>query len=179
MALKPTIYKFRINLTDMNRDHYDTLSLTVAQHPSENSERMMARVLALCLNANQQLQLTKGISSTDEPDIWSKSLDGQIVAWIEVGEPDVERVKKATRLAQQVSVYSFNTKADVWWQQNQTKLAQLAVEVVQFDYAGIQAFAQLLQRTLDMSIMLSGDNAYISTEQAQCEVPWQTLQTQN
>lgn len=69
MALKPTIYKFRIALTDMNRDHYDTLNLTVALHPSETEERMMARVLAYCLNAHPQLQFTKGISTANEPDI--------------------------------------------------------------------------------------------------------------
>ncbi|MEZ8383527.1 YaeQ family protein, partial [Vibrio splendidus] len=26
MALKPTIYKFRISLTDMNRDYYDSFN---------------------------------------------------------------------------------------------------------------------------------------------------------
>lgn len=50
MALKPTIYKARIDLADLNSNHYDSLQLTIAQHPSETRERMMARVLVYSLN---------------------------------------------------------------------------------------------------------------------------------
>ncbi len=102
MALKPTIYKFNISLSDINRNYYDTLNLTVAQHPSENPERMMARVLAFCLNAQELLVFTKGLSEPDVPDIWVRTLDDQVALWIDVGEPAVERIKKATRLAKSV-----------------------------------------------------------------------------
>lgn len=95
MALKPTIYKFRVALTDMNRDYYDSLNLTVALHPSENQQRMMARLMAFCLNASPELQFTKGLSTIEEPDIWEKSLDDQTLVWIDIGEPDVDRVKKS------------------------------------------------------------------------------------
>ncbi len=176
MALKPTIYKFRIALTDMNRDYYDSFNLTIAQHPSENQERMMARVLAFCLNATPDLQFTKGLSSIEEPDIWLKSLDDQIQIWIEVGEPDSDRIKKATRLAKQVQVYSFNTKSDVWWLQNQAKFAQLNASISRFDHQGIQAMTQMVERTLDLGVMLSGNTAYISSDDKQCEVNWETLQ---
>ncbi|WP_105901752.1 YaeQ family protein [Vibrio gangliei] len=176
MALKPTIYKFRIALTDMNRDYYDSFNLTIAQHPSENQERMMARVLAFCLNASADLQFTKGLSSIEEPDIWLKSLDDQIQMWIEVGEPDSDRIKKATRMAKQVQVYSFNTKSDVWWLQNQAKFAQLNASISRFDHQGIQAMTQMVARTLDLGVMLSGNTAYISSDDKQCEVNWETLQ---
>ncbi|MFV0576767.1 MAG: YaeQ family protein [Vibrio sp.] len=175
MALKPTIYKFRIALTDMNKDYYDTLNLTIAQHPSENEARMMARILAFCLNAHEDLQFTKGLSSIEEPDIWLKSLDDQIQLWIEVGEPDPERVKKATRLAKKVKIYSFNTKSDVWWNQNQAKLTQYNADIVQFDHQGIQDFTQMLSRTVDLGVMLSGNTAYISSDSSQCEVSWNIL----
>lgn len=176
MALKPTIYKFRIALTDMNRDYYDSFNLTIAQHPSENEERMMARIVAFCLNASQELQFTKGLSSIEEPDIWVKSLDDQIELWIEAGEPDPERIKKATRLAKQVKVYSFNTKSDVWWKQNMAKFNALNATIIRLDHQGIQAFSQMTERTLDLGIMLSGNTAYISTEKQQCEINWETLQ---
>ncbi|WP_086981361.1 YaeQ family protein [Vibrio aphrogenes] len=176
MALKPTIYKFRIALTDINRDYYDSFNLTVAQHPSENEERMMARIVAFCLNAHQDLQFTKGLSSIEEPDIWLKTLDDQIELWIEAGEPDPERVKKATRLAKQVKIYSFNNKSDVWWKQNQSKLSALNVNIVRLDYQGIQAFSQMIARTLDLGIMLSGNTAYVSSDDKQCEISWETLQ---
>lgn len=118
MALKPTIYKFRINLTDMNRDYFDTISITTALHPSEKLERLAARLLAFCLHAQPDLAFTKGLSSTEEPDIWKKEYDDSISVWIDVGEPEAERIKKASRQAKQVAVYSFNSKSAVWWEKN-------------------------------------------------------------
>lgn len=112
MALKPTIYKLRISLSDLNRNYYDTLNLTLAQHPSETLERMMVRALAFCINAQEHLVFTKGLSEIDEPDIWVRTLDDRIALWIEVGEPSVERVKKAGQKAKTVKIYCFNAKAD-------------------------------------------------------------------
>lgn len=175
MALKPTIYKFRIALTDINNDHYDSLNLTVAQHPSENNERMMARVLAYCLNAQPDLQFTKGLSSIEEPDIWVKSLDDQLLHWIEAGEPDFDRVKKASRIAKRVSIYNFNTKTDVWWKQNQTKFATLNAEIFRLDPAGVVESTKMIARTLDLGVMISGNTIYLSTDALQCEVTWEML----
>lgn len=170
MATKPTIYKFTIALSDMNRDVYESLNLTVALHPSETPERMLARVLAFCLNAREGLKFTKGISSPDEPDIWARSLHDSVELWIEVGEPVPERVKKATRLAPKVKIYSFNSKAGVWWTQNQDRLAELNVEVVQFNWPEIQRFAALLDRTLDLSVSISGNSVFVSSAKGDCEV---------
>jgi len=74
MAIKPIIYKLRIALSDLERNYYDSLSLTVALHPSETIERMMARVIAYCINAQEGLAFTKGLSAVDEPDIWVRTL---------------------------------------------------------------------------------------------------------
>ncbi len=175
MALKPTIYKLRINLSDLDRDHYDTLNLTIAQHPSETLERMMARVLVFCINAQEHLAFTKGLSAVDEPDIWARSLDDQLALWIDVGEPAFDRIKKATRLAATVKVYSFNSKSDVWWSQLQAKLSTLNAAVFQLDWTGIQALATLVQRTMDFSVTISGDSAYFATELGECEVSWKAL----
>lgn len=176
MAIKPTIYKFRISVSDMNRDVYDTLNLTVAMHPSENLERMMSRVLAYCLNTQEFLEFTKGLSAIEEPDIWLKTLDDQLMLWIDIGEPAVDRIKKATRLARAVKVYSFNSKSDVWWEQNQAKLKDLKVDIYRLDNKEIQTLAGLVKRTMDMSVTITGDSAYIATEQGECEVNWMTLQ---
>ena len=111
MALKPTIYKAKINLSDINRNIYQALSLTIAQHPSETLERMMVRVLAFCLNADENLTFTKGLSAVEEPDIILKSLSDSTMLWIDVGEPSADRIKKATRIAEVVKVYSFNSKS--------------------------------------------------------------------
>ncbi len=178
MALKPTIFKLKISLSDLNRNYYDTLNLTIAQHPSENIERMMVRVLAFCINAQEHLTFTRGLSSVEEPDIWARTLDNQISLWIDVGEPAVDRIKKATRVSSSVKVYSFNSKSksDVWWNQGQEKFKQLNVSIYQFQWQSIQSLAALVQRTMDFSVTLTGDSAYIATELGECEIPWLVLQ---
>lgn len=176
MALKPTIYKLRIALSDLNRGYYDTLNLTVAQHPSESLERMMVRVLAYCINAQEQLVFTKGVSAVDEPDIWAHTLDNTLALWIDVGEPTVDRVKKASRLASETKVYSFNSKSDVWWTQGRSEFSRLSASVYQFPWQDIQALATLVERTMDLSVTISGDSAYVATALGECEIPWVVLQ---
>ncbi|CAH0536353.1 YaeQ family protein [Vibrio marisflavi] len=177
MALKPTIYKFRISLSDLNTNHYDSLSLTVAQHPSENNQRMLARVLAYCLNSQHSLKFTKGLSTTEQPDMWSHSLDDIILLWIDVGEPDVDRIKKASRKAEQVKVFSFNTKSDLWWEQNQRQIADFAnVEVHQFEPGAIEEVAQSLVRGMEMSVMISDESIFIDTDAGSYNLVWKKLQ---
>ncbi|PSJ18617.1 YaeQ family protein [Nitrosomonas supralitoralis] len=175
MALKPTIYKFKIALTDLNRNHYDTLNLTIAQHPSETLERMMVRMLAFCINAQESLSLTKGLSTAEEPDLWAHTPDGRIALWIDVGEPAPDRIKKATRLAQTVKVYSFNSKSNVWWIQEQAKFNSLTAAIFQFQWDNIQALAKLTQRTMDISVTISEESAYVATKSGECEIDWVLL----
>ncbi len=176
MALKPTIFKFKISLSDLNRHHYDTLSLTVAQHPSETGERMMVRVLAFCLNAQEHLAFTQGLSAVDEPDIWARTLGGELALWIDVGEPAADRIKKASRLAKVVKIYSFNSKSNAWWSQVEDQFNKLPVSVYQFEWQQVQVLTALLERTMDLSITITGDSAYVATAAGECEVDWLTLQ---
>lgn len=176
MALNATIYKFALSISDLNRDYYDSMQLTVAQHPSENAERMMVRVLAYCLEACEGLAFTKGLSTPETPDIWAKSLDDQINLWVEVGEPAADKLKKATRLAKKVKVYTFNSKSDVWWSQEQKKLDGLNVNVIQFPWEQVQAVTALLSRTITMSVTISGDSIFVNADNGDAEVHWVWLQ---
>lgn len=163
-------------MSDLNKHYYETLNLTVAQHPSETVERMMVRVLVFCLNAAPDLQLTKGLSEVDEPDLWSKALDDSIKKWIEVGEPDPERIKKACRKAEQVLVYSFNTKSDVWWKQSADKFNQLNAEYFQLQWADISKLCALIERNMECSITISEDSAYVAAKSGECNLTWKTLE---
>lgn len=176
MAVKPTIYKCKIALSDLNRNYYDSLNLTIAQHPSETLERMMVRVLAFCINAQEYLEFTKGLSAVDEPELWVRTLDGQLSLWIDVGEPTVDRVKKATRLAQTVKIYCFNTKSDVWWDQGRAQFNGLNASIFRFEWKSIQSLTALVQRTMDLSVTITGDSAYVAAESGECEVAWVVLQ---
>lgn len=176
MALKPTIYKLKVALSDLDREVYDTLNLTLARHPSETLERMMVRVLAFCFNAQDQLVFCKGLSDTEEPDLWAHSLDGNLELWVDVGEPATDRIKKATRVASAVKVYCFNTKASTWWELNRDSLNGLSASIMQFKWNEIQALANMVERTMDISITISDGSAYVATEQGECEVSLRLLQ---
>jgi uncharacterized protein YaeQ len=176
MALKPTIYKLKLALSDLDRGVYESLNLTVARHPSETLERMVVRILAFSLNAREQLTFCKGLSDTEEPDIWRHSLDGTLELWIDVGEPAPERIKKATRIATEVKVYCFNHKASTWWELNREAFAALPASVIQFQWPEIQALAKLMDRTLDASITITDGAIYVATESGECELATSQLQ---
>lgn len=122
MALKATIYKASLQVSDMDRNYYGEHSLTLARHPSETDERMMVRVLAFALNAHEHLAFGKGLSDTDEPDLWQKDLTGSIVHWIDVGQPDEKRLIRAGGRADRVTVYAYGRGADLWWEANAERL---------------------------------------------------------
>ena len=152
MASKSTIFKIELQIADLDRHYYHTHSLTVARHPSETDERMMVRVLAFANHASEQLGFGKGLSTEDEPDLWSKTLTDEIELWIEVGQPDEKRVRRACGRAQQVCVYCYGGHvADSWWQHHQRKLKQLDKLVVyNIPEAASQAMTGLVERTMHL-----------------------------
>lgn len=175
MALKPTIYKFAISLSDMDRDYYDSLNITVAQHPSETLVRMSARLLAYCIHVGPTLEFTRGVSAVDEPDLWARDLDDQIRLWIDVGEPSLERIKKGTHRAEASLIYTFNTKSDVWWRKIGSEVMALGVKVYRLDIAQLDALVSLLNRTNQLGITISEQTVGIATDEGYCEVSWEVL----
>ncbi len=123
MAISATINKVSLNIADMERHYYQTHEITAAQHPSETDFRFMMRMIAFAFNANENLSFTKGLSSEDEPEIWQKSLIDDIELWIDFGQLDDKRIRKACGRADQVIIYTYNEgKASVWWEQIKNKL---------------------------------------------------------
>ncbi len=123
MALKATIFKVDLEVADMDRGYYGSHALTIARHPSETNERMMIRVLAFALCAHERLEFGGGVSTADEPDLWRRSLSGEIEEWIELGQPDPRRIQKACGRADGVRVYLYGgMKAATWWEQERAGL---------------------------------------------------------
>ena len=114
MALKATIFKADLQIADMDRNYYQDHALTLARHPSETDERMMVRLLAFAIHADEALTFTKGLFDTEEPDLWQKDLTGAIQLWIEVGQPDEKRILKACGRSEQVIVYSYGATSHIW-----------------------------------------------------------------
>jgi uncharacterized protein YaeQ len=104
VALTATIYHFEIDLSDVDRGVYQKLDLRLAQHPSESMRFLLARAIAYCLFYEEGISFSKGLSTTDEPAIWVKDLQGNVTLWLEVGSPSPERLHKASKAAPRVVV---------------------------------------------------------------------------
>ena len=171
MALKPTIYKAQIQLADSDRNVYETLSLTLAKHPSETLERMCVRLLAYCMNSTRGLAFTRGLSTAEEPDLWQHSDSGEIEHWIEVGQPEEPRLRKACGRARQVSVYAFTKNADTWWKLNGGVISALPhLSVWQFDWEEIVRASTMIDRTAQLSISIAGGTIYLDNSGISCSV---------
>ncbi len=167
MAIKATIYKAQVQVTDLERHYYEPINLTIAKHPSETDERMMVRLLVFILNAHEHLQMTKGLSSDEEPDIWQVNLAGEIDLWIELGLPDEKRVRKASGRAKAVKVYTYGGgAADIWWQKNQTKLNRANnLGVINLNQDSVGEMAQLVQRTMELQCTIDDGEVWLTDGQ--------------
>ena len=161
MAIGATIYKAELNIADMDRHYYHQHDLTVAMHPSENAFRLMARIIVFAHNASEQLTFTKGLSTDDEPDLWSKSLSDEIDLWIDFGQVDEKRIRKACGRAKQVRIYTYdNRKADIWWQQTAGKLKRH--ENLSVYHLHTNALETLIDRKMQLQCQIQDDEIYIS-----------------
>ena len=116
MAQQATIYKVKLSVSNMDRHYYEAHNLTIAKHPSETDERLMLRVLAFALNAHEQLEFTRGVSTGDEPDIWQKNLSGEIELWVELGLPSEKIIRQSCGKADEMIVYCYGgSAAEMWW----------------------------------------------------------------
>ncbi|WP_093032751.1 YaeQ family protein [Thiocapsa roseopersicina] len=163
MALKATVFKAQVQISDMDRHYYESHTLTLARHPSETDERMIVRLLAFCLFADPQLAFTKGLSADDEPDLWQRSLSGEIERWIEVGQPDERRLRKASGRAREVVVITYSGRAaELWWPQNGEALERLRnLRVVDLSSSEVQTLTGLVERSMDLQCTIDGGEVWI------------------
>ncbi|MCL1886731.1 MAG: YaeQ family protein [Betaproteobacteria bacterium] len=163
MALAATIFKAAIDLSDIDRHHYQHYALTLARHPSETSERMMVRLVAFLLHADAQLKLTKGLSETGEPDLWLKDMTGQTRLWIEAGLPDARRLAQAAGRADHVVVYAYGRQALQWWQKTEKALAKLRnLTVTIFPVSVTQALSEMAARSMRIVCSIQEGQLYLT-----------------
>jgi len=123
---KSTVVKAALQISDMDRHYYATHNLVLAQHPSETDERLMVRLLAFALYADERLEFGRGLSDEDEPALWKRDYTGDIELWIELGNPDESRIRKACARARQVVVVNYGGRAsDLWWEKAAGALSRL------------------------------------------------------
>ncbi|TLU64118.1 YaeQ family protein [Thalassotalea litorea] len=171
MAQKSTIYKASMQVSDLNREIYPHFQLTVARHPSETERRFMLRLMAFAHQYHEQLELCKGISADDEPDIWIKNFSDEIELWVELGQLDEKRLKKASNRAHKAVIYCYGSASDIWWQKVQHKASQFSnLTVWQVNDEQSTALTQLLQRTMELQFTIDGSQIWVSDENSAIEV---------
>lgn len=174
MALSATIYKVNLSVSDMIRHVYQDFPLTLALHPSETEQRMMMRLLAFALCASEQLEFTKGLSTDDEPDLWQKDLSGHIERWIELGQPDEKRIRKACAQADEVVIVTYQARAaDIWWKQIENKLQRFNhLKVISFNTDTVDQIAQLSQRNMQLQITIDEEMIWLNNGETNLELAY-------
>jgi len=166
MAVKATIFKAELQVSDMDRHYYQAHSLTLAQHPSETEERLMVRLLAFALNASDSLAFGRGISTDDEPDLWQKDLTGTIERWIEIGQPDEQRIRRACGRAGEVLVYTFSGRsAAIWWEKNAAALERCKnLSVIDVPSETSRAIAALASRGMQLQCFVQDGHVQLMND---------------
>ncbi len=167
MALKATIYKATLNVTDMDRHHYQEYPLTLACHPSETEARMLLRLLAFALYADDRLVFGRGISTDDEPDLWQKSLTGEIELWIDLGIPDESRIRKACGRAGRVVLLVYGEKsAQVWWPKHASALERFKnLTVLQVSDSSMEALASLASSNMSLQCVIDDGQVSVTSSE--------------
>ena len=163
MAPKATVIKAELQVSDMDRHVYGTFPLTVAQHPSETDQRVMVRILAFALHADERLEFGRGLSNEEEPDLWRRDYTGEIEQWIDLGQPDESRVKKACGRAREVVVVNYGGRAsDLWWERASPTLQRLKnLSVIDLPAQGVEQLAALHQRAMRLNCMLQDGEVHV------------------
>jgi uncharacterized protein YaeQ len=162
LALTATLYRFTIDLSDVDRNLYQTLEFRAAMHPSESLPFFLTRILAYCLNHREGLEFSAGISAPDEPALKIMGLTGGIDLWIDIGNPTAKRIHKASKLAEKVLIYTHN---DAQMLVEDFKLAEVhelkSIGIYSLDQRFLNALGETLQRDNHWELTRNEDELYV------------------
>jgi uncharacterized protein YaeQ len=172
VALSSTVYAFEIQLSDVDRGVYESLSLKAARHPSETEEHLATRVLGYCLEYTEGIGFSRGLANPDEPALWVRDLTGVMQAWIDIGSPDAARLHKAGKSAPRVAVYTHKDPAALLARLAGERIHRAeALELYSFGQDFLSAFVSRLGRrtafdlsVTDRHLFLNIDGATLSGE---------------
>jgi len=172
VAESPTIYQFDIELSNVDRDTYETLNFRVARQPSETAEFLLTRVLAYCLEYQEGIAFGKGFTEPGEPALVVRDLTGALKVWIDIGAPDPARLHKASLTVPRVVLYTHKDP--------RTLLPQLAaerihradqLEVYSFDRDFLDALAGHLERRMRLGVSVSDAHLYVTVGEDTLSTP--------
>jgi uncharacterized protein YaeQ len=162
MALTSTIYNFDLALADSDRGVYEDLAIRAAQHPSESEEYFVTRVLAYCLEYEEGIAFSKGISDGDEPAIVLRDPAGRYKLWVEVGAPDAARLHKAAKTAERVAVYAVKDPGSLLRRLAGERIHRASeIPIWSFDRQLVDELVRLLDRRMKLSLSVAGRELYL------------------
>lgn len=176
MALHATIHKADLELSDIDRGLYGDYPTTIARHPSETEERLIVRLLAYALNIPEDgdhgpLEFAKDLWNPDEPSLWQKDYTGEILQWIEVGQPDEKRITRMTSRVARVKIYSYASSTDIWWSQLGPRLSRVQkLSVWQIPNEQTQKLATLVNRTMHLNVTIQDGGIWMGDDAHSIEV---------
>ncbi len=163
MALGATIYNFDVQLSDTDRNVYETLAIRMACQPSETAEFLLTRALAYCLEYTEGLAFSRGLAEPDEPALAVRDLTGALRVWIDVGVPEPARVHKASKAAPRVAIYTHKDPAILLQKLAGERIHRAAdVEVWAFDRELIAALAARLERRLAFELAVTDRHLFVT-----------------
>ena len=163
MALTATIYNFEIDLADSDRGVYETITLRVAQHPSESDEYLIGRVLAYLLEYTEGIEFSRGVSDPDEPMIAIRDLTGKIQSWIDIGTPDGARLHKASKATERVVVYCHKDPGQWLKLLADAKIHRAGtLELYSIDRTLIADLVTRLDRRMSFAVSISGRELFVA-----------------
>ena len=163
MALTATVYNFDVQLSDVDRNLYETLVIRAAKQPSETEEYLATRVLAYCLEYTEGIAFTKGLAEPDVPALEVRDLTGALRSWIEVGTPDADRLHKASKASPRVVVYTFKDPANLARQFDGARIHRAeAIELYALDPSFIASFVERLERRTSFELAVTERHLYLT-----------------
>jgi uncharacterized protein YaeQ len=163
MALSSTIYNFDVQLSDVDRNVYETLAMRAARHPSETEEYLVTRVLAYCLEYAEGIAFSKGLAEPDEPAVVVRDLTGALRVWIEVGSPDADRLHKASKASPRTVVYTYKDPGGLVRQLAGSRIHRAeSIEVRGIDRPLVDALVARLDRRNAFDLAVTEGHLYVT-----------------
>lgn len=155
IAISATVRSFHLELANIDDNVYETLRFRVAQHPSENADRVVVRVLARALSRDERLEFGRGLDHTDEPALWSHDDSGQLRLWVDVGAPAAPRLHRAHKHAEKVAVFTDKNLTGLQKEWRGQKIHRSdAIAVTVFSPAFIAELAETVEKQNQWNITL-------------------------
>ncbi len=164
MAIKATIYKVKLDISDCDRNYFQSHDLIISCHPSETQQRMMVRLLAFSLFASESLTFTKGLCADDEPELWDKNLCGEIELWISLGQVDEKQLRKSLGRSKKVIIFTYaGQKSSTWWNKNKQQYSPLKnLQIINIKPEDVTAMQDLVSRNMALQITIQEGIIWLS-----------------